>query len=30
VVDATFKEGEKVAVSGVSAIKGTWLGLGAE
>jgi cobalt-zinc-cadmium efflux system membrane fusion protein len=30
VVDARFTGNEKVAVSGISAIKGTWLGLGAE
>jgi cobalt-zinc-cadmium efflux system membrane fusion protein len=30
VVDASFNGDEKVAVSGIAAIKGTWLGLGAE
>lgn len=30
VVDAAFKGDEKIAVSGISAIKGTWLGLGGE
>lgn len=30
VVDAAFKGNEKIAVSGISAIKGSWLGLGAE
>jgi RND family efflux transporter MFP subunit len=30
VVDADFKGGERIAVSGISAIKGTWLGLGSE
>jgi RND family efflux transporter MFP subunit len=30
VVDADFKGGERIAVSGISAIKGTWLGLGRE
>jgi multidrug efflux pump subunit AcrA (membrane-fusion protein) len=30
VVDATFKGDERIAVSGISAIKGTWLGLGGE
>jgi len=30
VVDASFKGNERVAISGISAIKGTWLGLGAE
>jgi membrane fusion protein, heavy metal efflux system len=30
VVDANFKGDEKIAVSGISAIKGTWLGLGGE
>ncbi|MGZ8257815.1 MAG: efflux RND transporter periplasmic adaptor subunit [Methylotenera sp.] len=30
VVDASFKGNEKVAVSGISAIKGAWLGLGGE
>ncbi len=30
VIDGQFKGNEKVAISGVSAIKGTWLGLGAE
>lgn len=30
VVDADFKGNEKVAVSGITAIKGTWLGLGGE
>jgi len=30
VVDASFKGNEKIAVSGIAAIKGTWLGLGGE
>jgi len=30
VVDAGFKGDERIAVSGLSAIKGTWLGLGGE
>jgi RND family efflux transporter MFP subunit len=30
VVDAIFKGDERIAVSGISAIKGTWLGLGGE
>jgi len=30
VVDAPFAGNEKIAVTGVSAIKGTWLGLGGE
>lgn len=30
VVDASFKGDERIAVSGISAIKGTWLGLGGE
>jgi len=30
VVDAAFKGGEKIAVTGISAIKGAWLGLGGE
>jgi hypothetical protein len=30
VVNAEFKGDERIAVSGISAIKGTWLGLGAE
>ena len=30
VVDASFKGNEKVAVTGISAIKGAWLGLGGE
>lgn len=30
VVDADFKGNERIAVSGISAIKGTWLGLGGE
>lgn len=30
IVDADFKGTEKIAVTGVSAIKGTWLGLGGE
>ncbi len=30
VVDAGFKGDERIAVSGISAIKGTWLGLGGE
>ncbi len=30
VVDAAFKGDERIAVSGISAIKGTWLGLGGE
>ena len=30
VVDADFKGDERIAVSGISAIKGTWLGLGGE
>jgi len=30
VVDANFKGNERIAVSGIAAIKGTWLGLGGE
>lgn len=30
IVDADFKGSEKIAVTGISAIKGTWLGLGGE
>jgi multidrug efflux pump subunit AcrA (membrane-fusion protein) len=30
VVDASFKGNERIAVSGIAAIKGTWLGLGGE
>ena len=30
VVDAKFKGDEKIAVTGISAIKGAWLGLGGE
>jgi len=30
IVDANFKGNEKIAVTGISAIKGTWLGLGGE
>lgn len=30
VVDATFKGNEKIAITGVTAIKGAWLGLGGE
>jgi len=30
VVDAPFTGNEQIAVTGVSAIKGTWLGLGGE
>jgi hypothetical protein len=30
VVDAKFKGDEKIAITGISAIKGAWLGLGGE